>query len=92
MYGHHVHQAAINKGVKLGGCTVHYVDNHYDNGPIPYQRSCPVRSDDTVDSLAARVFEQECLAFPEAIQMHYEDYRVLKKTPRGSVQSGLLLL
>lgn len=75
MYGHHVHQAAINKGVKLSGCTVHYVDNHYDNGPILHQRSCPVRLDDTADSLAARVFEQECLAFPEAIQMHYEDWR-----------------
>ena len=71
MYGHHVHQAAIEKGVKVSGCTVHYVDNHYDNGPILHQRSCPVLPGDNADLLAKRVFEQECLALPEAIQLHY---------------------
>lgn len=70
MYGHHVHQAVINRGVKISGCTVHYVDNHYDNGPIILQRSCEVLENDTADSLAARVFEQECEALPEAIRMH----------------------
>ena len=75
MYGHHVHEAAIKKGVKLSGCTVHYVDNHYDNGPILHQRSCPVLPSDDANALAARVFEQECLALPEAIQLHYEKWK-----------------
>lgn len=74
MYGHHVHQAAIDKGVKVSGCTVHYVDNQYDNGPILHQRSCKVLPGDDADQLAARVFEQECLALPEAIAMHYENW------------------
>jgi len=69
MYGNHVHEAVIARGVKITGCTVHFVDNEYDNGPIFHQRSCPVLAGDTPDSLAARVFEQECLAFPEAIRM-----------------------
>ncbi len=69
MYGHYVHEAVISKGVKISGCTVHFVDNEYDNGPIIHQRACPVLPGDTPDALAARVFEQECLALPEAITM-----------------------
>ena len=69
MYGHYVHEAVISKGVKITGCTVHFVDNEYDNGPIIHQRACPVLPGDTPDALAARVFEQECLALPEAITM-----------------------
>ncbi|MBB3208761.1 phosphoribosylglycinamide formyltransferase-1 [Rhodopirellula rubra] len=69
MYGHHVHEAVLARGVRITGCTVHYVDNEYDNGPILHQRSCPVLDGDTPDALAARVFEQECLALPEAISM-----------------------
>jgi phosphoribosylglycinamide formyltransferase-1 len=68
MYGHHVHQAAIERGVQISGCTVHSVDNHYDNGPILLQRSCQVKPEDTADSLAARVFELECDALPAAIR------------------------
>ncbi len=68
MYGQRVHQAAIDKGVKVTGCTVHFVDNHYDNGPIILQRTCPVLESDTAETLAARVFEQECEALPDAIR------------------------
>lgn len=68
MYGHRVHQAVLDRGVKISGCTVHYVDNQYDNGPIILQRSCHVQPNDTSDSLAARVFELECEALPAAIQ------------------------
>lgn len=71
MYGHHVHQAVLDRGVKISGCTVHYVDNHYDNGPILLQRSCEVQANDTADTLAARVFQQECEALPEAIRLHH---------------------
>lgn len=68
MYGTRVHQAAIDRGVKVSGCTVHYVDNQYDNGPIILQRCCEVKEDDTAETLAARVFEQECQALPDAIR------------------------
>ncbi len=68
MYGHHVHQAVLDSGAAVSGCTVHFVDNHYDQGPIILQRSCDVRPDDTPETLAARVFEQECQALPAAIR------------------------
>ena len=72
MYGHHVHEAVVESGVKVSGCTVHFADNHYDHGPIIVQRTCPVLDDDTPDTLAARVFAQECEAYPEAIQLFAE--------------------
>lgn len=68
-YGHHVHEAAIERGVRVSGCTVHLVDNHYDHGPIILQKVVPVLDGDTPDDLAARVFEAECEAYPEAIRM-----------------------
>ena len=69
MYGHHVHEAVLAHGCKVSGCTVHFVDNTYDTGPIIVQRTCPVLEGDTPDTLAARVFEQEKLAYPEAIRL-----------------------
>jgi formyltetrahydrofolate-dependent phosphoribosylglycinamide formyltransferase len=66
-HGLAVHRAAIEAGVKVSGCTVHFADNEYDHGPIVTQRVVPVLDDDTPESLAARVFEQECAAYPEAI-------------------------
>ena len=69
-YGHHVHQAVIDRGVKVSGCTVHFVDNYYDHGPIILQRVVPVLDDDTAVTLAARVFEQECEAYPEAVKLY----------------------
>lgn len=67
MWGHHVHEAVLNTGCKVSGCTVHFCTNEYDKGPIIVQKSCPAYDTDTADELAARVFEQECLAYPEAI-------------------------
>lgn len=69
MYGHHVHEAVLAHGCKVSGCTVHFVDNTYDTGPIILQRTCPVVEEDTPDALAARVFEQEKLAYPDAIRL-----------------------
>lgn len=69
MWGHHVHEAVIHAGCRIGGCTVHFCTNEYDKGPIIVQRCCEVRDDDTPDTLAARVFEQECIAYPEAIAL-----------------------
>lgn len=68
MYGLHVHAAALDYGVKVSGCTVHFVDNQYDNGPILLQRTCPVLDNDTPETLAARVFAEECEALPDAIR------------------------
>jgi phosphoribosylglycinamide formyltransferase-1 len=72
MWGHHVHEAVLAAGCKVSGCTVHFCTNEYDKGPILVQRTCPVAEDDTPDTLAARVFEQECLAYPEAIRLFAE--------------------
>ena len=68
MYGLRVHQAAIDFGVKVSGCTVHFVDNEYDHGPILLQRTCSVADGDTAETLQRRVFELECGALPEAIR------------------------
>jgi phosphoribosylglycinamide formyltransferase-1 len=67
MFGRHVHQAVLDRGCKVSGCTVHFVDDGYDSGPIIIQRTCPVLDGDTAATLAARVFEQEKIAYPEAI-------------------------
>jgi phosphoribosylglycinamide formyltransferase-1 len=69
MYGHHVHEAVLARGCKVSGCTVHFCDNEYDHGPIILQRCVPVREEDTPRSLAERVFEAECEAYPEAIEL-----------------------
>jgi len=69
-YGNRVHEAVLASGVRETGCTVHYVDNEYDHGPVLLQRRIEVRPDDTVETLAARVFEEEKLALPEALRRH----------------------
>ena len=69
MYGQRVHRAVLDHGCKVSGCTVHFVDNTYDTGPIILQRTCAVMDDDTPESLAHRVFEEEKIAYPEAIRL-----------------------
>ena len=71
-YGHHVHEAVLEYGCKVSGCTVHFADNEYDKGPVIIQKTVPVLDNDTPDTLAARVFEKECAAYPEAIQLFAE--------------------
>ncbi|MBI4718093.1 MAG: phosphoribosylglycinamide formyltransferase [Planctomycetes bacterium] len=68
MFGHRVHEAVLAAGRSESGCTVHFCDNQYDHGPIILQRRVPVLPGDSAESLAARVFEQECLAYPLAIE------------------------
>jgi len=68
MYGNRVHRAVLASGETETGCTVHLVDAEYDQGKMLLQRRCPVLPGDTPDTLAARVFEQECLAYPEALR------------------------
>ena len=66
-YGERVHKAVIDMGVKLTGCTVHFVDNQFDHGPIIAQRSCEVLDCDTPESVQRRVAELEFQLYPEAI-------------------------
>jgi len=68
-YGHRVHEAVLEYGAKISGCTVHFADNLYDHGPIILQRTVPVMDDDTPETLAKRVFAEECKAYPEAIRL-----------------------
>jgi phosphoribosylglycinamide formyltransferase 1 len=69
MYGQRVHQAVIDHGCKVSGCTVHFVDATYDTGPIILQRTCPVLDEDTAEMLARRVFQEEKVAYAEAIRL-----------------------
>jgi phosphoribosylglycinamide formyltransferase-1 len=73
LYGHRVHEAVLEYGAKVSGCTVHFADNQYDHGPVILQKTVPVLDDDTPETLAARVFQAECEAYPEAIQLIAED-------------------
>ena len=84
MYGPRVHEAVLAAGAKTSGCTVHFVDNVYDHGPVILQRNVPVMAGDTPETLAARVFEAECEALPEALN--------LIAAGRVSVQDGNVIL
>ena len=68
-YGMRVHRAVKAKGVMVSGCTVHFADNRYDEGPIVVQKCVPLAYDDTPEEIAAKVFAVECIAFPEAINL-----------------------
>ncbi len=72
-YGLRVHQAALEYGVQVSGCTVHLVDDEYDHGPILLQKTCEVLPDDTAETLQRRVFALECDALPEVLQAIAED-------------------
>ena len=67
MYGHHVHEAVFASGVKVSGCTVHFVDDTYDTGPIILQRAIDISHCQTPAEIAAEVFMEECLTYPDAI-------------------------
>jgi phosphoribosylglycinamide formyltransferase 1 len=69
MYGSRVHEAVLAAGATETGCTVHFVDNEYDHGPVILQRRVPVLPGDTAEILQTRVFEAECEAYPEAIRL-----------------------
>ena len=72
LYGHFVHEAVLARGCKVTGCTVHFVNNVYDDGPIILQQTCPVEEGDTPDALADRVQAEERVAYPEAIRLFAE--------------------
>lgn len=68
--GLHGHRDALQYGVKVSGCTVHFVDEGMDSGPIILQAAVPVLDEDTEESLAARILEQEHRLYPEAIKLY----------------------
>ena len=67
--GAHAHRDVLAYGVKVSGCTVHFVDEGMDSGPIIMQKAVPVLDDDTEDTLAARVLEQEHIVYPKVIEL-----------------------
>ena len=76
--GLHAQRQALDHGVKLAGCTVHFVDESLDGGPIILQRCVRVMDDDDEDTLANRILIQEHLAFPEAVRLFCEDRLVIE--------------
>lgn len=68
-YGHFVHEAVKARGCMVSGCTVHFANEVYDEGPIVVQKCVALDYDDTPDDIANKVFEIECEAFPEAINL-----------------------
>ena len=85
--GLHVQQKAVEHGVRFSGCTVHFVNEECDEGPIIIQAVVPVFSDDTGEALAARILEQEHRIYPRAIQLYAEGR--LKIVGRKVLVSGL---
>ena len=99
-YGRRVHDAALRRGVKVSGATVHFVDNEYDHGPIILQKTVPVYENDTVDTLSDRVLhDAEFVAYPEALQLLAEgrvtfvderdSFRVRILPPKNQKQQNL---
>ncbi|WAC04516.1 MAG: phosphoribosylglycinamide formyltransferase [Methanoregula sp.] len=76
--GLHGQQQAIRHGVKISGCTVHFVDENLDGGPIILQQCVPVLENDDEDRLAARILENEHRCLPEAIRLFCEDRLVIE--------------
>ncbi|MEI7856700.1 MAG: phosphoribosylglycinamide formyltransferase [Methanomicrobiales archaeon] len=75
--GLHAQRQAVQHGVKVAGCTVHFVDESLDGGPIILQKCVPVLDSDDEDDLAKRILEQEHVVFPEAIRLFCEDRLVI---------------
>ncbi len=70
-YGMRVHRAAYKRGVKVSGCTVHFANQEYDEGPIIVQKCVTLADSDTPDDIADKVFAAECEAYPEAVRLVY---------------------
>lgn len=68
MYGAHVHQAVLNAGEKESGITIHYVDEQYDHGATIFQATCPVMTEDTVESLSSRIHALEHTYYPQVVE------------------------
>lgn len=74
MYGERVHRQALEYGVKITGCTVMFVDEGVDSGPVILQKAVPVLDDDTVETLSKRVLIEEHKLYPEAVRLFAEGH------------------
>ena len=91
-YGDNVHSKVLEYGVKISGCSVHFVNQKYDNGPVILQKAVEVLETDTVASLNDRVFDAEREAYPEALQLLADGRvtvvgRIVKITPLAKLQA-----
>lgn len=68
-YGMRVHRAVHDRGLKVSGCTVHFANEFYDQGPIVVQKCVALQEGDSAEDIATRVFAAECEAFPEAVNL-----------------------
>lgn len=68
MYGQHVHEAVLQAGEVESGITIHYVDEHYDNGAVIFQTACPILKGDTPESIAHRIHQLEHLHYPRVVE------------------------
>ena len=92
-YGNIVHSKALEYGVKVSGCTVHFVDQDYDAGPIIMQKAVEVYEGDTPDTLNDRIFAAECQAYPEVVELLAQGRvsvkgRIVKIAPQKDKKQG----
>ena len=85
--GLHAQKQAFDHGVKVAGCTVHFVDDTLDNGPIILQRCVEVKEDDTAETLADRILEQEHKIYPEAVKLFVENRLRIERRKVKIIQS-----
>ena len=85
-YGEKVHQAVWEAGARITGCTVHFCDNIYDNGPILIQEAVKLDSSDTPSTIAKKVFEAECRAYPQGLRL-IEEGRVKIREGRCYIEA-----
>jgi folate-dependent phosphoribosylglycinamide formyltransferase PurN len=79
MYGHHVHDAVYERGVKVSGATVHLVNNEYDAGPIVLQKAISIENVQNAEEIAQRVLKIEHEIFPKAVKLLVEDQLEVEK-------------
>lgn len=89
MYGMNVHQAVLDYGCTVSGCTVHLVDDQFDHGPILAQRTVPVLPTDDAATLQKRVFREECRLFPEVLNSLVRGELVLEGRRARRVRVGV---
>lgn len=87
MYGMHIHEAVLEYGAKVSGCTVHFVDELYDNGPVICQSAVPVEEGDTPETLAGRVLAAEHATYPCAVAL-FAAGRLTTESRRVRIRSG----
>ena len=87
MFGERVHAAVLSAGEKMSGCSVHYVDDSVDGGPIIIQRRVPVESNDTPETLAKRILPHEHRTYSKAIQLHVDE-RIKLEDGRAVIDWG----